>query len=98
MLELLREPEAKAVLGVTIVLFASVILLYIVLKIRNVATHGHQHRGEYLTEFRDMYEQGAMSEFEFRRVKSELQDSVKQGPEQDSEDQADQASSADESD
>lgn len=74
----LQGPEAKVVFGITVVLVASTVFAYFVIKIRERSNSGAPSSGDHLSNFRDMYESGTISEFEFRRVKSELGDSIQQ--------------------
>lgn len=76
--EYLQGPEAKVVFGIAVVLIATTIFTFIVLKIRDRGTTASPSSGDHLSNFRDMYESGALSEFEYRRVRSELGETIHQ--------------------
>lgn len=74
--EYLQGPEARVVLGITVVLVVSSVFTYFVLKIREGVRFGKSQSGDHLSNFRELYESGEMSEFEYRRVKSQLGDAI----------------------
>lgn len=77
--ELLPGPEERLVVGGTLVLIVIAALVYVTLKIRSRAIDDGSGSSDHLSTFRELYEAGEISEFEYRRVKMKLGDSVRDG-------------------
>jgi len=72
MLEFLRSTPAQAVVWVTVLIVLCVVAVYVVKWFRSRNDGGQPPPGEWLTEFREMSEQGGITPEEFRQIKSVL--------------------------
>lgn len=72
MLEFLRTPLAQAVLWFSILTALIAIGVYVVAKFRDRAVGSESETGDMLTSFREMRQQGDLSETEFRTIKTML--------------------------
>ena len=76
--EFLNSTQAQVVTGLTILLVLLVVAYYIVQRFRDQSDDDQPGANEMLTNFREMREQGDISEFEFRRLKTVLGDQLKE--------------------
>ncbi len=72
MLKFLTTTEAQAVLSVAMLMVLLMVGYYMVRKFRDRTTEDEQTPNEMLTNFREMHQQGDISEKEFRDIKSVL--------------------------
>jgi uncharacterized membrane protein len=72
MLEFLTTTEAQAVLSVATLLVLMMVGYYVVRKFRDHTTHDQRTPNDMLTNFREMHQQGDISDKEFRKIKSVL--------------------------
>jgi uncharacterized membrane protein len=81
MQEFLRTPIASAVLWVTVLLVMLAVGYYVVRRYRDRIDDDRQTASELLTNFREMRQEGDISEMEFRTIKTvlgrKLQDELK---------------------
>ncbi len=72
MQEFLTTPVAKALLWVTILLVMLAVSYYLVRRFRDRTDDGGQTASDLLTNFREMRQEGDISETEFRTIKTVL--------------------------
>ncbi len=72
MQEILTTPTAKAVLWVAVLLIMLAVGYYLVRRFRDRADDDRQTASELLTNFREMHQEGDISETEFRTIKTVL--------------------------
>ena len=81
MQEFLRTPIASAVLWITVLLVMLAVGYYVVRRFRDRIDDDRQTASELLTNFREMRQEGDISEMEFRTIKTvlgrKLQDELK---------------------
>ena len=76
--EFLESTQAQVVIAVAILLVLLVVAYYLVKRFRDQSDDDQPGANEMLTNFREMREQGDISEFEFRRLKTVLGDQLKE--------------------
>lgn len=76
MQEFLTTPTAKAVLWVAVLLIMMAVGYYLVRRFRDRAGDDRQTASELLTNFREMHQEGDISETEFRTIKTVLGDKL----------------------
>ena len=72
MLEFLRTPIAQAVIWLTVLTVLVVVGAYVVAKFRGRAVGAAPEASDMLSTFREMRQQGDLSEAEFRTIKTKL--------------------------
>ena len=72
MQEFLTTPATKALLWVTILLIMLAVSYYVVRRFRDRTDDGGQTASDLLTNFREMRQEGDISETEFRTIKTVL--------------------------
>ena len=72
MQEFLTTPTAKAVIWVAVLLIVMAVGYYLVRRFRDRADDDRQTASELLTNFREMHQEGDISETEFRTIKTVL--------------------------
>jgi uncharacterized membrane protein len=72
MQEFLTTPVAKTLLWVTILLVMLAVSYYLVRRFRDRTDDGGQTASDLLTNFREMRQEGDISETEFRTIKTVL--------------------------
>ena len=81
MLDFLRTPYVQAVIWTTVLLMLAVIGLFVVTRFRDKADEDTPTSSDLLTNFREMQQEGDISEKEFRTIKTvlgaKLQDELK---------------------
>ena len=86
MWEFLGTPSVQAVIWTTILLMLLVVAYYIVQRFRDNTGKDTPKSSEYLTNFREMHQEGDISEKEFRTIKTvlgvKLQDELKDSGEE----------------
>lgn len=76
MLEVLTTPSAKLVIWVTVLLIVSVICWYVVLRFRDISGDDQPTPSELLTNFRELHQEGDISEQEYRTIKTALRPDI----------------------
>ena len=72
MQQFLAQPLPKAVILFTVTLILIAIGVYIIGKLRGSAVQEVESPSDQLTKFREMHEQGVLSDEEFREIKTQL--------------------------
>lgn len=72
MLEFLRSPIAQAVLWTAVLVGLVMIGIFVVAKFRESAVGSARQTTDLLTTFREMQQQGDLSDAEFRTIKTKL--------------------------
>jgi uncharacterized membrane protein len=70
--EFLQTPTAQVILSLAVLAILVVIGVYVVLRFRGFSDEDEQSANQTYTNFREMYEQGDISEAEFRKLKTAL--------------------------
>lgn len=82
MQEFLTTPTARLVLWVAVLLVIMAIGYYVVRRFRDRTDHDQQTASDLLTNFREIHQEGDISEMEFRTIKTvlgqELQEQTKE--------------------
>ncbi len=76
MLEVLTTPSGKAVIWVTVFLIISVIGWFVVLRFRDISGDDKPTASELLTNFRELRQEGDISEQEYRTIKTALRPDI----------------------
>ena len=76
MLEVLTTPSGKAVIWVTVFLIISVIGWFVVLRFRDISGDDNPTASELLTNFRELHQEGDISEQEYRTIKTALRPDI----------------------
>ena len=76
MLEVLTTPSGKAVIWVTVLLVVAVVGWYVVLRFRDISDDDHPTPSELLTNFRQLRQEGDISEQEYRTIKTALRPDI----------------------
>ena len=76
MLEVLTTPSGKAVIWVTVLLVVAVVGWYVVLRFRDISDDDHPTPSELLTNFRELRQEGDISEQEYRTIKTALRPDI----------------------
>ncbi len=76
MLEFLRTPLARAVIYVAILLVLMIVGYYLVRRFRGQTDDDGLTASELMTNFREMHDGGAISEKEFRTIKTKLNEQL----------------------
>ena len=76
--EFLNSTQVQVVIWMTILIIICAVGFYLVQKFRDQSDEDRPGANEMLTNFREMREQGDISEFEFRRLKTVLGDQLKE--------------------
>ena len=76
MLEVLTTPSGKAVIWVTVFLIISVIGWFVVLRFRDISGDDNTTASELLTNFRELHQEGDISEQEYRTIKTALRPDI----------------------
>ncbi|MCA9175657.1 MAG: hypothetical protein KDB14_14330 [Planctomycetales bacterium] len=74
--EFLNSTQAQVVTWMTVLLILLVVAYYLVKRFRDQSGDDRSTANDMLTNFREMREQGDISEFEFRRLKTVLGDQL----------------------
>ena len=72
MSEFLHTPTAQVILSLAVLAVFVVIGVYVVLRFRGFSDEDEQSANQTYTNFREMYEQGDISDAEFRKLKTVL--------------------------
>lgn len=73
---LFQDPTERLIVMGALLLSGIAVLTYFALRFRRRAVGRLSSSSDHLSEFREMYESGKMREFEFRRVRSQLGQTV----------------------
>ena len=76
MLQFLRTTEAQAVIWVTALLMLAVIGYYIVRRFRDLSGDDNPTANELLSNFRELHQEGDISDKEFRTIKTVLKEKL----------------------
>ncbi|MEM7315185.1 MAG: hypothetical protein AAF497_18745, partial [Planctomycetota bacterium] len=76
LLEILTTPSGRAVIWVTVFLIVSVVGWYVVLRFRDISGDDNPTASELLTNFRELHQEGDISEQEYRTIKTALQPDI----------------------
>ena len=72
MLQFLNTPVGQSVIWTSILVLLAITAYYVVLKFRDRNADDRPGVGDLLANFREMQDQGAISETEFRTIKTKL--------------------------
>jgi len=72
MWEFLQTPTAQVIISLAVLAVLVVLGVYVVLRFRGFSDEDRQSARETYTNFREMHEQGDISEAEFRKLKTVL--------------------------
>lgn len=72
MWEFLQTPTAQVIISLAVLAVLVVLGVYIVLRFRGFSDEDRHTSQDTYTNFREMYEQGDISDAEFRKVKTAL--------------------------
>ncbi len=79
--------EARIVIGLAVVAVMVTVLVYLAQRLRRIATQTMPGAVDYLGEFREMKEQGAIDDEEFSRLRTTLSEqAVKESKNEDADD------------
>lgn len=70
-LEIVRSPYGQAVIFVTMAIMLAVVGYYVVRRFRD-STESKEDPSQLMTDFREMHQHGALTEAEYRTIKSVL--------------------------
>ena len=76
MLEVLTTPSGRAVIWVTVFLIVSIVGWYVVLRFRDISGDDNPTTNELLTNFRELQQEGDISEQEYRTIKTALRPDI----------------------
>ncbi len=78
MLDILRTPEAPIVIVVWAVAMMAIIGFYVVRRYRDQTADDTPGANELLTNFREMHLEGDIEEAEYRKIKTQMSDQLKE--------------------
>jgi hypothetical protein len=76
MLEFLRTPTAQAVIAVAVLAALSMVGYYVVLRFRGRTGEDRQSASDWLSSYRELHQQGDISDAEYRTIKTVLGDKL----------------------
>ena len=76
MLDFLQTPTGKVVISLSLLAILVVVGVYVILKVRGQMRDDHQSANNLMNNFREMYEQGDISDAEFRKLKTVIGDEL----------------------
>ncbi len=76
MLDFLQTPTGKVVIMLSLLAILVIVGVYVVLKLRGRIGNDQPNAQDMMTNFREMHDQGEISDVEFRKLKTVLGDKM----------------------
>ncbi len=78
MLDFLQTPTGKVVIMLSLLAILVIVGVYVVLKFRGRIGNDQPNAQDMMTNFREMHDQGEISDVEFRKLKTVLGDKMQE--------------------